>query len=127
MSEQSTAVAEPEIDEEPPVETRTQRKQKTDADKKSKPQRPYAVIVHNDEDHTWQYVIEVLQRVCGHNIEKAFELTSQVHFKGKAVVWTGPLEVAELKRDQIRGFGPDFHAEQTVRYPLGVTIEQMPG
>jgi len=124
--EQSAAVAEPEIDEEESVESRTKTDEKTDSKKKPKKQPPYVVIVHNDEDHTWQYVIEALQRVCGHNSERAFQLTSQVHFHGKAPVWSGPLEVAELKRDQIRGFGPDFYAEQTVRYPLGVTVEPLP-
>ena len=118
--QESTAVAEP------PAETKTKSQPKKDSKNKPKKQPPYAVIVHNDEDHTWQYVIEVLQRVCGHPEEKAFLLTRQIHFSGKAAVWTGALEVAELKRDQIRGYGPDFFAEQTVRYPLGVTVEPMP-
>lgn len=127
MAEQSesTAVLEPDVDEETPVQTKTRRKR--DSRTKPKKQPPYAVVVHNDEDHTWQYVIEVLQRVCGHNEERAFLLTSKVHFEGRAAVWSGPKEVAELKRDQIRGFGPDFFAPQAVRYPLGVTIEPMPG
>ena len=129
MSEhqESTAVAEPEIDEDAEVQTDTRQRKTVESDKKPKKQPSYAVIVHNDEDHTWEYVIEVLQRVCGHNTENAYKLTSQVHHAGKAAVWTGPLEVAELKRDQIRGFGPDFHAEQTVRFPLGVTLEPLPG
>ena len=127
MSEQqqSAAVAEPDV--EIPVETRSQTKQKSDSKQKPKKQPGYTVIVHNDEDHTWEYVIEVLQRVCGHTTEQAYELTSEVHFKGRAAVWSGTLEVAELKRDQIHGFGPDFHASQTVRYPLGVTLEPLPG
>lgn len=122
-SQAGAAVAEPEIEQ----DTDTRTKKKADSRSKPKKQPPYAVIVHNDEDHTWGYVIEVLQRVCGHNEEQAYLLTSMVHHQGKAPVWTGPLEVAELKRDQIRGFGPDFYAEQTVKYPLGVTIEPLPG
>ena len=125
--QESTAVAEPEIEEDVGAQTNTRQRKRVESDKKPKKQPSYAVIVHNDEEHTWEYVIEVLQRVCGHKTEKAFELTSQVHNAGKAAVWTGPLEVAELKRDQIRGFGPDFHAEQTVRFPLGVTLEPLPG
>ncbi len=113
------------IVEEPIVVTK--RDQKTKNKTRTKKQPPYAVIVHNDELHTFPYVIEVLQRVCGHPKTKAVELTNNVHYAGQAVVWSGALEVAELKRDQIRGFGPDFHAENTVRFPLGVTIEPMPG
>ena len=109
---------------------RTSRKAKADDKKdpkKPKRQPPYAVIVHDDDYHTYEYVIECLQRVCGHPLEKAFDLTRQIDQTGRAVVWSGPKEVAELKRDQIRGFGPDFHASVTVTFPLGVTIEPLPG
>jgi hypothetical protein len=34
--------------------------------------------------------------------------------------------VAELKRDQIRGFGTDYYAPKPVTFPLGVTIEPLP-
>lgn len=109
------------------VQTLPKPAEKRRSHTRPKKQPPYAVVVLNDEDHTWQYVIEVLQRVCGYSEEKAYLLTSKVHFEGRAVVWTGPKEVAELKRDQIRGFGPDFYAAKTVRYPLGVIIEPLPG
>ena len=54
-------------------------------------------------------------------------LTSQVHLSGQAIVWSGTLELAELKRDQIRGFGPDTYAMKPVTFPLGVRVEQLPG
>jgi ATP-dependent Clp protease adaptor protein ClpS len=112
--------------EEPQVRPKNQTEAKTDDKKKPKKQPPYAVIVHDDDFHTYEYVIEVLQKVCGHDLQKAFLLTQAVDLTGRAVVWTGTKEVAELKRDQIRGFGPDFYAQQTVTFPLGVTIEPMP-
>jgi ATP-dependent Clp protease adaptor protein ClpS len=112
--------------DEPIVRPKNETKAQTDDKKKPKKQPPYAVIVHDDDFHTYEYVIEVLQKVCGHELQKAFLLTQAVDLTGKAVVWTGPKEVAELKRDQIRGFGPDFYAQQTVTFPLGVTIEPMP-
>ena len=99
---------------------------KTEDKTRPKKQPPYAVIVHDDDQHTYEYVIEVLQKVCGHDLQKAFVLTQAVDLTGRAAVWTGPKEVAELKRDQIRGFGPDHYAQQTVRFPLGVTIEPLP-
>jgi ATP-dependent Clp protease adaptor protein ClpS len=89
---------------------------------KPKPQPPYAVVLLDDDDHTFEYVIEVLQRVFGYELEQAFTLTKQVHEEGQAVVWSGSLEVAELKREQVQGFGPDFYASKTVRYALGVRI-----
>ena len=92
-----------------------------------KPQPPYAVVVLNDNDHTYQYVIDALCKVCRHSAEQAFKLAQQIDRTGRAVVWTGTLELAELKRDQIRGMGPDFYAMQVVTYPLGVVLEPMPG
>lgn len=97
-------------------------------DPKSKPKKQptYAVILHNDDLHTFQYVIDLLMKLFTYPLEKAFVLTTQVHTQGKSIVWTGSLEVAELKRDQIRGFGPDMYAMTKVEFPLGVTIEPLP-
>lgn len=97
-------------------------------DLKSKPKRqpPYAVILHNDDQHTFQYVIDLLMKLFAYPLEKAFVLMSQVHTQGKSIVWSGTLELAELKRDQVRGFGPDFYAPTKVDFPLGVTIEPLP-
>jgi ATP-dependent Clp protease adaptor protein ClpS len=91
-----------------------------------KPQPPYAVVVLNDDDHTYAYVIDALCRVCHHPAEQAFKLAQQIDHTGRAIVWTGTFEVAELKRDQIRGMGPDFYAVLPVTYPLGVVLEPMP-
>ena len=99
---------------------------KTDPRNKPKRQPPYAVIVENDDDHTYEYVILGLCKVCGHSAERAFQLASEIDRTGRAAVWTGSLEVAELKRDQILGLGPDFFARKPVMYPLGVRLEPLP-
>ncbi len=94
----------------------------------TKPKRlpPYAVILENDDDHTYEYVMEMLQRVFGKTLEEAFVLTKQVDEEDEALVWSGQKEVAELKRDQVRGYGPDLYARKPVKYPLGVRIEPLP-
>src|SRR5215216_5185052 len=96
-----TAVAEP-----PAGKTDVKGKQRpktADPKRDRKPQPPYAVVVLNDDDHTYAYVIDALCRVCRHPAERAFQLAQQIDHTGRAVVWTGTMEVAELKRDQIRG------------------------
>lgn len=121
----SAAVAEPDVTTPTaPPQEQTQRKP---APSKPKPQPPYAVVLENDDDHTFEYVIELLQRVFGYDLAKAFELTKTVHETGEAVVWSGTMEVAELKRDQVRGYGPDFFAMKVVKFPLGVRIEPLAG
>jgi len=98
-------------------------------DSKSKPKKQpqYVVIVENDDYHTFDYVIEMLQKVCGHGLEEADRLAHEIDRSGRAVVWQGSMEVAELKRDQIRGYGPDVHARVPVTFPIGCYIEPMGG
>lgn len=88
-----------------------------------KQQPRYAVIVLNDDIHTFHYVILALGRVFGYSVERGFELATTIHTTGRAIVWTGALEIAELKRDQLRSFGPDMFAEKPATFPLGVELE----
>ena len=93
---------------------------------KPKPQPPYAVVIFNDPDHSFEHVIELLQRVFGYDLAKAMDLTLEAHDNDRAVVWSGPLETAEFKRDRIRGLGPDTYNLRIVTMPLGCAIEPLP-
>jgi ATP-dependent Clp protease adaptor protein ClpS len=86
-------------------ETITLPEEKTD--ERTKRQPPYHVILVNDDDHTYQYVIHMLQVLFGHPPEKGFEMAREVDTKGRVIVDTTSLERAELKQDQIHAFGPD--------------------
>lgn len=74
-----------------------------------KPRRQprYNVILWNDDDHTYQYVIAMLQKLFGHTPERGFKLAEEVDRTGRVIVLTTTLEHAELKRDQIHAFGAD--------------------
>jgi ATP-dependent Clp protease adaptor protein ClpS len=67
----------------------------------------YHVVLLNDDDHTYEYVIEMLGKIFGYGIEKAFRMAREVDGAGRVIVWTGALEQAEVKRDRIHGFGAD--------------------
>ena len=84
-------------------------------------------MVLNDHVHTFEYVMEVFAKVFGYPREKCFQLAEYIHRNGRGVVWSGPKEVAELKRDQIRSAGPDLYASRRVEGPLGVVVEPLPG
>lgn len=118
------AVAEPPAAEMPAAES--SRREKPVA---SKPKKlpPYAVVVINDDLHTFQYVIETFRKVFRYPGLKCLLLAVKIHFCGRSIVWSGAKEVAELKRDQIRSAGPDFYASKKVQFPLGVVIEPLPG
>ena len=60
---------------------------------------PYHVLIQNS-DHTMDFVVDVLRKVFGFDLPKAFTLMMHAHDKGEAIVWTGPKEVAELKAEE---------------------------
>ena len=113
--------------DEPEVIVRTSKPAPASDKNKPKPKRQpeYAVIVLNDDLHTFPYVIEALMRICGHSAEQAFRLAHEIDSTGQAIVWTGTMELAELKRDQIRGYGPDRYSSNPVTFPLGCYIEPL--
>jgi ATP-dependent Clp protease adaptor protein ClpS len=125
MSDNATvAVESPPAESLPEIKSRRETRP---ADARPKPQPPYAVILLNDEEHTFQYVVEALMKVFGYPAEKGFLLALQVHNEGRGIVWSGTRELAELKRDQLRSAGPDFYAAKKVEFPLGVDVEPLPG
>lgn len=86
-------------------------KPKTDqrqrSDKKPKRQPPYHVILWDDTDHSYDYVIMMMKRLFRMPIEKGFQIAKEVDSRGRAICMTTTLELAELKRDQIHSFGKD--------------------
>lgn len=87
---------------------------------------PYNVILENDDYHSFEFVMEVLQKVLGCNQQRAYLLTFQAHNSGRAVIWTGTKEVAELKVDQIRSLH-EIRASGEKFGPLSCYLEPAPG
>ena len=101
VSSEQAAVAEPEA----VVEAAPQSKPKSK--KKPKRQPRYHVILWNDDDHSYDYVIAMMQKLFGHEPEMGYKIAKEVDKQGRAICLTTTLEHAELKRDQIHAFGPD--------------------
>lgn len=89
------------------TKTITEPQEDVQSDQQTRKQPPYHVILHNDDDHTFEYVIRMLKELFGHPEERGFQMALEVHLKGRVIVCTTSLERAELKRDQIHAFGPD--------------------
>ena len=70
--------------------------EKTDAETRTELARPWNVIVHNDPITLMVYVTMVLQKTFGYAYGRAHSLMMEVHTKGRAIVWTGAHEAAEL-------------------------------
>jgi ATP-dependent Clp protease adaptor protein ClpS len=107
--EATVTVAEPEVT----TEQRTRRLP------------PYNVIILNDEEHSFPYVIELLVKLFRHSVSKAEELTLRIHLTGRAIVYTTHKELAELKRDQVIAYGPDPRMKSS-KGPLRCYVEPAP-
>ncbi len=88
---------------------------------------PYHVILLNDDHHSMQFVVEALCKALGFNVERSMELMMKAHTDGRAVVYTGPREVAELKADQINTLHEVREPGGRDLGPLGCEVEPAPG
>ncbi len=80
--------------------TITEKKQKTSTELEG----TWNVLVFDDPVNLMDYVTKVIQRVFGYPREKAEDLMMTVHVAGKALVWTGAREPAELYVQQLHSY-----------------------
>ncbi len=111
--------------EDPVVTTESTPQSKTETTTRTRRQPPYHVIILNDEEHTFEYVIELLTKLFGHPLNTATELTWRIHNSGRAIVYTTHREKAELKCEQVLSFGADPRMSIS-KGPLGCYIEPAP-
>ena len=95
-------------------------------DVQTKRQPRYHVILWDDDDHSYEYVIMMMRSLFGHALEAGFQIAESVDNAGKAVCLTTTREHAELKRDQIHSFGRDGLIDRCAG-SMSSTIEPEPG
>src|SRR5262245_58852982 len=77
---------------------------KTREKRKTRLAPPYNVVLLNDDDHSMEFVVMVLAKVFGDQLEKCVQLMLNAHTTGRSIIWSGSKEVAELKVEQIHTF-----------------------
>ena len=65
----------------------------------------YHVILWDDNDHTYDYVIRMMRELFGHGLQQGFNIASDVDRSGRAICLTTTREHAELKRDRAKRLG----------------------
>ena len=68
----------------------------------------YRVVLLDDNDHTYDYVIEMLQKIFIFSLDQAYRHAEEVDRTGRTVLITCELPEAEFSRDQIHAYGPDW-------------------
>jgi len=70
-------------------------------------QPPYHVVLLDDDDHTYEYVIRMMHGVFGIDPQRGYQLAKEVDESGRVICLTTTLEHAELKQEQIHAWGAD--------------------
>ena len=66
----------------------------------------WRVIVLNDDHNTFDGVASALSRVLpGVSFDQGIAMANRIHSSGRAIVWTGPKEPAELYWEELTGAG----------------------
>jgi ATP-dependent Clp protease adaptor protein ClpS len=68
----------------------------------------YNVVLLDDAEHTYDYVIEMLEKLFALSSADAWNRAVEVDTIGRTIVITCELQAAEFGRDQIHAFGADW-------------------
>jgi ATP-dependent Clp protease adaptor protein ClpS len=75
---------------------------------------PYHVILHDDDSHSYEYVIEMLVSLFGYDTAKSFKMACEVDESGRVIVATCHKELAELRVEQIHDYGADPRMQESI-------------
>lgn len=64
-----------------------------------------SLIVHNDDINTFEWVIKSLMEICKHSSQQAEQLSLIIHFKGKATVKTGEINILRPMKEGLTDRG----------------------
>lgn len=80
------------------------------------------VIILNDDDHTYEYVVMMLTQLFKKTTDAAIQHAVEIDKKGQSTIVTVPKEVAELRQEQVHAFGPDMFMSRSAG-PMTCIIE----
>jgi ATP-dependent Clp protease adaptor protein ClpS len=86
----------------------------------------YRVVLLDDNDHTYDYVIEMLQQIFIFTLDQAYRHAEEVDRCGRTVLITCQLAEAEFGRDQIHAYGRDWRLERS-RGSMSAVVEPAGG
>ncbi|MBI2767462.1 MAG: ATP-dependent Clp protease adaptor ClpS [Chloroflexi bacterium] len=68
---------------------------------------PFHLILLDDDEHSYGYVIHMLGVIFGYSKEKGFAIACMVDAQGQAILMTGSHDEVERKQHQVHSFGAD--------------------
>jgi ATP-dependent Clp protease adaptor protein ClpS len=79
----------------------------SDEEVEQRPETLWRLVLLDDNEHTYEYVIEMLGTVFGYGTEKSFALARIVDTEGRVTLMTAARDACELKQAQVHAYGAD--------------------
>lgn len=73
----------------------------------------YRVVLLDDDDHTYDYVIEMLQQIFIFTMVEGYRHAEELERTGRTVLLVCELPEAEFARAQIHAYGADWRLPQS--------------
>lgn len=97
-----------------PGQTNPESEGETGTETMAKPALNWKVVLFNDEEHTYDYVVEMLTSACKLSRENAFRCAVEVDMTGKTIVFYGTRSDCESVCSKILAYGPDHRLPQSM-------------
>ena len=81
--------------------------EETDTHERAQRSRLSKVVLFDDDEHTYDYVVEMLVHCCSLSRESAFRCAVEVDIRGVTTVFYGTSEECARRRDRIHAYGAD--------------------
>ncbi len=88
--------------------------EETGTDTLTKTAAPFKVVLFNDEEHTYDYVVEMLTQVCKLSKQNAFRCAVEVDLTGRTIVHYGSRKECDSTCGRIVAYGPDHRLPQSM-------------
>ncbi len=85
-------------------------------------EKMWQVVLLDDDDHTYDYVIEMLMAIFGHSMDLAYRMACEVDTRKRVIVDVDEKKLAKAKCKRILTFGPDARMERS-RGSMSAVIE----
>lgn len=67
--------------------------------------QPHMIILHNDDYNSFDFVINSLIEICGHEYEQASQCAHIVHFTGKCDIKRGDFDSLKKMYNKLKSLG----------------------
>ena len=86
----------------------------------------FHLVLLDDDEHTYDYVIEMLQKLFCYSTTEAFQHAVEVDTTGRTIVITCELPQAQFGRDQIHSYGADWRMPGKSKGSMCAIVEPAP-